>query len=55
MYDVFLNGVHEEHMSIGAGDGIVYCVNSGPTTVVLRAVDTSGNVSEPSNSIVFDC
>lgn len=55
MYDVFLNGVFEEHMSIGAGDGIVYCVNSGPTTVVLRAVDTSGNVSEPSNSIVFDC
>jgi hypothetical protein len=28
---------------------------SGLTTVVVRAVDTSGNRSEPSNEIVVQC
>jgi chitodextrinase len=54
MYDVSING-QVEHASIGAGETIVYCVDSGPNTIFVRAVDTSGNVSGPSNEIVFDC
>ncbi|WP_436498701.1 fibronectin type III domain-containing protein [Actinokineospora sp. HUAS TT18] len=55
MYDVYLNGVFAEHGAIGGDNTIVYCETSGPTEVVLRAVDTSGNVSGPSNAIIFDC
>ncbi len=54
MYDVYLNGVRD-HAAIGTGETITYCLGSGPTTIVLRAVDSSGNVSAPSNTIVFDC
>ena len=52
MYDVYLNGV-PEHAAIGYGDTIVYCRGEGPNTIVVRAVDTSGNTSAPSNQIVF--
>ena len=52
MYDVYLNGV-PEHAAIGYGSTIVYCRGEGPNTIEIRAVDTSGNVSEPSNQIVF--
>ena len=52
MYDVYLNGV-PEHAAIGYGETIVYCRGTGPNTIVMRAVDTSGNVSAPSNQIVF--
>ena len=52
MYDVYLNGV-PEHAAIGYGETIVYCRGEGPNTIEIRAVDTSGNVSAPSNQIVF--
>ena len=52
MYDVYLNG-EPEHAAIGYGETIVYCRGEGPNTIELRAVDTSGNVSAPSNRIVF--
>jgi hypothetical protein len=52
MYDVYLNGV-PEHAAIGSGETIVYCRGEGPNTIAIRAVDTSGNVSELSNQIVF--
>ncbi|MGH3862847.1 hypothetical protein [Actinokineospora sp.] len=55
LYDVYQNGVFAEHGSIGAGETIVSCDFTGPTDVVARAVDTSGNVSGPSNAITFDC
>ncbi|RZS44888.1 hypothetical protein EV193_101768 [Herbihabitans rhizosphaerae] len=55
LYDVYLNGVFAEHGIIGGDETIVYCVAGGPTKVELRAVDTSGNVSGPSNAIMFDC
>ncbi|HVK21261.1 MAG TPA: fibronectin type III domain-containing protein [Actinokineospora sp.] len=55
MYDVYQNGVFAEHGIIGAGETVVYCVASGPTVVDVRAVDTSGNVSGPSNAITVDC
>ena len=49
-----MNGV-PEHAAIGYGNTIVYCRGAGPNTIVVRAVDTSGNVSAPSNEIVFNC
>jgi hypothetical protein len=52
MYDVYLNGV-PEHAAIGSGSTIVYCRGEGPNTIAIRAVDTSGNVSELSNQLVF--
>ena len=51
LYDVYLNGVRNDDGIIGYGSTITYCRAPGPTTIVLRAVDTSGNVSAPSNEI----
>jgi hypothetical protein len=54
LYQVLVNG---ELASTGIGnvDDIVYCAASGPNTIAVRAIDTSGNVSPSSNEIVFDC
>jgi chitodextrinase len=54
LYDVYING-QLDHAALGRGDTITYCVAEGPNTIVVRAVDTSGNTSAPSNEIVFDC
>jgi chitodextrinase len=54
LYDIYLNG--ELTPDGGFGDsGITYCRESGPTTIVVKAVDTSGNVSAPSNEILVNC
>jgi hypothetical protein len=43
-------------MFIRCGETMTYCRPEGvPNEIVIRAVDTSGNLSEPSNSITFDC
>lgn len=56
-YEVFFGGFHhDDDGAIGSGGTIAYCrVVTGPTEIVVRAVDTSGNMSEPSNAIPFDC
>jgi chitodextrinase len=54
MYDVFING-QLDHAAIGYGETVTYCVAEGPNTIVLRAVDTSGNVSAPSNEVLVNC
>ena len=54
MYDAYVNGV-PEHAAIGNGNTLVYCRGTGPNTITFRAVDTSGNVSAPSNPIMFNC
>ena len=51
-YEVYLNG-ELDHIAIGRGDTVTYCVGEGPNTIVIRAVDTSGNVSASSNEITF--
>ena len=51
LYEVFLNGVRNDDGVIGYGSTITYCRVEGATEIVLRAVDTSGNVSAPSNAI----
>jgi hypothetical protein len=55
LYDVYFNGVFVEHGALGGSSTITYCLDPGPTVVTLKAVDSSGNVSGPSNEIVFDC
>jgi chitodextrinase len=55
LYDVYFNGVFVEHGALGGGSTITYCLDPGPTVVTLKAVDSSGNVSGPSNEILFDC
>lgn len=53
-YDVLVNGVRD-HTAIGAAETILYCPVTGPFTITVRAVDTSGNVSGPSNELDFVC
>ncbi len=59
LYEVYFNGVrHDGDAAIGSGGTIAYCRNAtgaGPTEIVVRAVDTSGNESAPSNVAPFDC
>jgi hypothetical protein len=54
LYDVYVNGV-PEHLAIGYGAELVYCRDTGPNRMTLRAIDTSGNASGHSNEIVFVC
>jgi hypothetical protein len=53
-YDVYLDGVREFPGQTG-GRTIVTCVSEGATEIFITAVDTSGNVSDPSNTDIFDC
>ena len=59
LYDVYFNGVrgHADDAAIGSGGTIAYCREfaAGPTEITVRAVDTSGNVSAPSNAVWLDC
>jgi len=54
LYDVYVNGV-PEHVAIGYSDELVYCRDTGPNTLTVQAIDTSGNASGHSNEIVFIC
>lgn len=55
LYDVYLNGVRADSTFWSNSTTLVYCVNSGPTEMYLRAVDTSGNASGPSNTVTVPC
>ena len=56
LYEFYLNGVANRGDVLFGSSGLVYCREaSGFTTVVARAVDSSGNRSEPSNEIVVQC
>ena len=54
LYETYLNGVLVPDGGLGTNT-IAYCRDLGPTTVVLRAVDTSGNRSGPSNELNIIC
>jgi chitodextrinase len=54
LYDFYLNGELTHDGGFGTS-GIAYCRASGPTVVVVKAVDSSGNISEPSNELLVDC
>ena len=57
LYDVYINGV----LRGSRGDGyrrdghLLPCRNGAELRIVVRAVDTFGNVSAPSNTIVITC
>ena len=53
-YEVFLNGVSGGTV-IGVGSAFFSCLAVGPTDIVMKAFDTSGNGSGPSNTATFDC
>jgi Fibronectin type III domain len=55
LYETYVNGVLVPDGIVGGTSTIVYCRDVGPTTVVLRAVDTSGNRSGPSNELTITC
>src|SRR5215212_5114467 len=55
LYEAYLNGVLVPGGEVGGTNTIVYCQDVGPTTVVLRAVDASGNRSGPSNELNIVC
>jgi hypothetical protein len=55
LYETYLNGVLVPDGVLGGTNTIAYCRDIGPTTVVLRAVDPSGNRSGPSNALNIDC
>ena len=55
LYETYLNGVLTPDGLVGGTNTIAYCRDVGPMTVVLRAVDTSGNRSGPSNALTIDC
>ena len=55
LYETYLNGVLVPDGVVGGTNTIAYCRDIGPTTVELRAVDTSGNRSRPSNALTIDC
>jgi hypothetical protein len=55
LYEVYLNGELTDDGVIGYGSTITYCRDMGPTVVTMKAVDSSGNVSGPSNELLFDC
>ncbi len=54
LYEVFVNGTLAS-TSIGLIADIVYCTETGPNTIAVRAVDTSGNASPFSNTLIFVC
>jgi hypothetical protein len=58
VYEIYFNGLPNYPESIVGGNStIAYCTvqGIGMTEVVLRAVDTSGNRSSPSNAVWVDC
>jgi hypothetical protein len=56
LYEVYVNGVRNDDGVVGYGQTVTYCrAEEGPTQILLRAVDTSGNRSGPSNAITFPC
>jgi hypothetical protein len=55
LYETYLNGVLVPDGVLGGTNTIAYCRDLGPTTVVLRAVDASGNRSGPSNELNITC
>ena len=54
LYEVWVNGTLAS-TGLGNVEDIVYCTLTGPNTIAVRALDTSGNASPFSNELVFVC
>jgi chitodextrinase len=56
IYEFYFNGVMHPDDNLFGSSGLAYCRQaSGVTTVVARAMDSSGNRSAPSNELVVNC
>ena len=55
LYETWLNGVLVQDGLVGGTWTVTYCRDTAPMEIVLRAVDSSGNRSGPSNVIQFSC
>ena len=55
LYETWLNGVLVHDGLVGGASTVTYCRDTAPMEIVLRAVDSSGNRSGPSNAILFPC
>jgi chitodextrinase len=56
IYEFYFNGVMHPDDNLFGSSGLAYCRQaSGVTTIVARAMDSSGNRSAPSNELVVNC
>jgi chitodextrinase len=55
LYDTYVDGQRTPDGILGGSSTVAYCQTFGLATFTVRAVDSSGNVSEPSNGLLFDC
>ena len=55
LYDTYVNGQRTADGILGGDSTVAYCQTFGLATFTVKAVDSSGNVSEPSNGLIFDC
>jgi hypothetical protein len=55
LYEVYTDGILVDDGVVGGTNTIAYCRFGGLMEIVLRAVDTSGNRSGPSNAITWGC
>jgi chitodextrinase len=55
LYDTYVNGQRTSDGVLGWGSTVAYCQTFGLNTFTIKAVDSSGNVSEPSNGLTFNC
>jgi Fibronectin type III domain len=55
LYDTYVDGQRTSDGILGGTSTVAYCQTFGLSTFTVRAVDSSGNVSEPSNGLTFNC
>ena len=55
LYDTYVDDQRTADGILGGGSTVAYCQTFGLATFTVRAVDSSGNVSEPSNGLTFNC
>lgn len=55
LYDTYVDGQRTPDGILGGDSTVAYCQTFGLSTFTVKAVDSSGNVSEPSNGLTFNC
>ena len=55
LYDTYVDDQRTPDGILGGDSTVAYCRTFGLATFTVRAVDSSGNVSEPSNGLTFNC
>jgi chitodextrinase len=55
LYDTYVDDQRTADGILGGDSTVAYCRTFGLATFTVKAVDSSGNVSEPSNGLTFNC